>query len=96
MLITFPIVDPGPPPAAPKPPGTFTSHSLVLFSLPTQTKWLKVYKINFLNKHLVFMVFKKNLKLKTVCYFVEPVKPPEPVKKKGTILSASIFITAYI
>lgn len=42
------------------------------------------------------MVFKKNLKLKSVCYFVEPVKPPEPVKKKGTILSASIFINAYI
>lgn len=49
-----------------------------------------------MNKHFVFMVFKKNLKLKTVCYFVEPVKPPEPVKKKGTILSALIFITAYI
>lgn len=93
MLITFPIVDPGPPPAAPKPPGTFTSHSLVLFSLPTQTNFIKS---NFLNKHLVFMVFKKTLKLKSVCYFVEPVKPPEPVKKKGTILSASIFITAYI
>lgn len=61
MLITFPIVDPGPPPAAPKPPGTFTSHSLVLFSLPTQTKWLKLYKIKLFEQTL-FMVFKKNLK----------------------------------
>lgn len=61
MLITFPIVDPGPPPAAPKPPGTFTSHSLVLFSLPTQTNWLKLYKIKLFEQTL-FMVFKKNLK----------------------------------
>lgn len=59
MLITFPIVDPGPPPAAPKPPGTFTSHSLVLFSLPTQTKWLKLYKIKLFEQTLCIHGFKK-------------------------------------
>lgn len=42
------------------------------------------------------MVFKKNLKLKIVCYFVELVKLFELVKKKGIILSVLIFIIVYI